>query len=75
MFEKGSSVLADKPLSAESAEMLRRRFEIEKDSFVVILIGKDGGVKMVREDRLSLQEVFDRIDSMPMRRQEMRERQ
>ena len=36
------------------------------------LIGKDGGVKMKQNSAFSNQELFDSIDSMPMRRQEMR---
>ncbi len=36
----------------------------------VVLIGKDGGVKK-RASSLQLQELFDLIDTMPMRRQEM----
>ncbi len=35
-----------------------------------ILIGKDGGVKM-RQKTLFLQDLFDLIDTMPMRKQEM----
>jgi hypothetical protein len=38
----------------------------------VILIGKDGGVKS-RLDQLDLDVLFSDIDSMPMRRNEMRE--
>ena len=38
----------------------------------MILVGKDGGTKMVCDNPVKLQEVFDRIDSMPMRRQEMK---
>lgn len=37
----------------------------------VVLIGKDGGVKF-RAPELDLQEIFTRIDAMPMRRSEMR---
>jgi len=37
----------------------------------VILVGKDGGVKM-RAVRLEPREIFSRIDSMPMRQREMR---
>ncbi|MEM9257802.1 MAG: DUF4174 domain-containing protein [Pseudomonadota bacterium] len=37
----------------------------------VVLIGKDGGVK-ARESRLNLMELFSLIDSMPMRRDEIR---
>lgn len=36
-----------------------------------VLIGKDGGLKM-RQAKLDLEEIFARIDSMPMRRAEMR---
>lgn len=39
----------------------------------ILLIGKDGGLK-ARFDRLSLDEVYQIIDGMPMRRREMRER-
>lgn len=39
----------------------------------VLLIGKDGRVKSQSED-LDLEEIFDDIDSMPMRRAEMRQR-
>lgn len=39
----------------------------------VILIGKDGGVKETG-DLLSLETLFDEIDSMPMRLREMREK-
>ncbi|MGB0743978.1 MAG: DUF4174 domain-containing protein [Opitutales bacterium] len=38
----------------------------------VLLVGKDGGVK-AKQKNLKLQELFDRIDSMPMRRREMQE--
>ena len=37
-----------------------------------ILIGKDGGIKS-RDAALDLQDYFDQIDAMPMRRREMRQ--
>ena len=40
----------------------------------VNIIGKDGGVKY-RASYLDLQQIFDTIDSMPMRAREMRERE
>ena len=40
----------------------------------VNLIGKDGGVKY-RASYLDLQQIFDTIDSMPMRAREMRDRE
>lgn len=38
----------------------------------VTLIGKDGGVKLKQDEMVDLQVIFDLIDSMPMRRSEMR---
>jgi hypothetical protein len=38
----------------------------------IILIGLDGGVKLRAEEFLSNQKLFDTIDAMPMRMQEMR---
>jgi hypothetical protein len=73
IFETQGSRLADRPLTPEDAEKLRRRFEVESDRFTVILIGKDGGLKMSRPGGVTPREVFDRIDSMPMRQREMRE--
>jgi hypothetical protein len=74
VFEDGPSRVQEKPLSSEEAEALRRRFSVQSGRFAVILIGKDGGVKMVREHEADLQEIFDRIDAMPMRQREMREK-
>lgn len=41
-------------------------------SFVVVLIGKDGGVKRTSSHPLAPADLFSTIDQMPMRRQEMR---
>ena len=40
--------------------------------FRVLLIGLDGGVKLVRRTPISAVELFTAIDAMPMRRQELR---
>lgn len=52
-------------------------FEAFKDSelnFKVILIGLDGGIKINQSEVLSLDELFNTIDAMPMRRSELRTR-
>jgi hypothetical protein len=59
-------------LSAEEAASLRSRFDVTPVGQVVILIGKDGGVKARYEQAPKLDEVFALIDGMPMRRAEMR---
>ena len=74
IFETASSRVDNQPLSPENAEALRQRFEIKAGQFTVILIGKDGSVKLIRERQADLKEIFDLIDSMPMRQREMREK-
>lgn len=46
-------------------------FDSEAEGLRVALVGKDGGVKSM-DDSLDLKAIFGRIDSMPMRRAEMR---
>lgn len=53
------------------AHDIRKQFNIPADSFRVLLIGKDGGVKMERSEPVETGELFELIDSMPMRQQEM----
>ncbi|MEM9420058.1 MAG: DUF4174 domain-containing protein [Planctomycetota bacterium] len=54
---------------------LKMRYGIdESQTFAVLLVGKDTGVKLRRAQPVAMDEVFGLIDSMPMRRREMRER-
>lgn len=73
IFEDSPSRVSDTPIPPGDAEALRRRFRIETGRFTVVLLGKDGGVKWVAHRDTDLQSIFNRIDSMPMRQQEMRE--
>ena len=41
------------------------------NEFRVILIGKDGGIKLDKRSPVTSEEVFKLIDSMPMRKQEI----
>lgn len=45
-----------------------------RPAFAVVLIGKDGGVKVKRLRPIMPASLFETIDTMPMRRQEMRRR-
>ena len=42
-------------------------------AFEVLLVGKDGGVKLRREKPVAASEITALIDTMPMRRNEMRQ--
>jgi hypothetical protein len=71
VFLKGSSQMNTTAIDPLEADAIRERFMIPPHAFSLILIGKDGGIKLKRNDRVDLAEVFDLIDSMPMRRNEM----
>ncbi|MEQ8712933.1 MAG: DUF4174 domain-containing protein [Cyclobacteriaceae bacterium] len=62
----------DSKVTDIEAASLRKSFNIDIEEFVVLLIGKDGGVKLRSEEVVSSQELFALIDGMPMRRSEIR---
>lgn len=68
LAERDIVVLTDTDPGA--AGMLREGLGIK--GFVVLLVGKDGGVKLRRGTPLGVDEIFAAIDAMPMRQQEMR---
>ena len=74
VFKDGPSRIGEALMSSTDARELYRRFRVKSDRFTAILIGKDGGTKMVREYQVNLKEVFALIDSMPMRQQEVRQK-
>ena len=49
----------------------RLRTALAVDSFEIMLVGKDGGVKLRQDKPLTARALFDTIDAMPMRRREM----
>ncbi len=53
---------------------LRERLSLPPDRFEVVLVGKDGMIVLRRRQPVPLGELFDRIDAMPMRRDEIRRR-
>ena len=56
------------------AEDARKRFGIGGETFAVVLVGKDGGEKFRSTEPVEPEDLFDRIDAMPMRRREVREK-
>ena len=53
---------------------LTQKLGLTADQFAVVLIGKDGGVKRLETNPLPPASLFETVDRMPMRREEMRER-
>jgi hypothetical protein len=52
---------------------LRGLYRVPSDRFRVILLGEDGGVKMVRDQPIPMRELNALIDTMPTRKLEMQE--
>jgi Domain of unknown function (DUF4174) len=61
-------------IDESSAAKLRESFGVDKENFRVILVGKDGGVKRSDATPVQATTIFEEIDAMPMRQQEMQER-
>ncbi|CAM4341063.1 DUF4174 domain-containing protein [Zobellia nedashkovskayae] len=57
------------------AEMVYKQLKLTPDFEGVLLIGKDGGIKLTQAFPLTPEVVFDKIDGMPMRQSEMRSRE
>ena len=61
-------------LSNDQALAIREAYQIPAGEFQVILIGKDGTVKLRKDDIVPTREIFALIDSMPMRKSEAKRR-
>ncbi|SMB97214.1 conserved hypothetical protein [Hymenobacter roseosalivarius DSM 11622] len=59
-------------LSTTEKQYIRQTLAVEPGDFAVVLIGKDGGVKRKETNPIDPKTLFETIDTMPMRRQEMR---
>ena len=53
---------------------LNDQYRQDEKEFEVILLGLDGGVKLRQSEVLSIEKLFETIDAMPMRRNEMRKK-
>lgn len=64
-------------MTADQTAQLRKEFRLPADEkrAVFLLIGKDGGEKARQSDALDLKRWCVLIDQMPMRRQEMKQKQ
>lgn len=67
------AILEADDLPPATAALLRQRYRVPDGTVMLILVGKDGGEKLRGDETTDLQAVFERVDSMPMRRREMRE--
>ena len=63
-----------RPSQENNSQSIYQDFSIKKDDFRVLLIGKDGTLKLTRTGAVSESDLFELIDSMPMRQWEMQSR-
>ena len=62
------------PAPSMRAAQLRARYGIAAGEFKVLLVGKDGGVKLSSAKPIAAQVLFRTIDAMPMRAEEARKK-
>ncbi|MCA6078478.1 DUF4174 domain-containing protein [Fulvivirga sedimenti] len=62
---------AEIPVS-DRMQLFQKYASVNTD-FTILLLGKDGGVKLKKNEPVSASELFSLIDSMPMRRSEMKD--
>jgi hypothetical protein len=74
ILEQGLSRMDAAPLDRQTANSIREHFAVPQRLFTLILVGKDGGVKLKRSEKVDLADVLALIDSMPMRKNEMRQK-
>lgn len=67
----GDRVAIDGQPQEAGGSSFYRHFSVDSDEFRVILIGKDGMVKLDRGTAVASADLFSLIDAMPMRRLEM----
>lgn len=49
------------------------REELDVEGFEIVLVGKDGAIKLRKDQPLTARALFEKVDSMPMRQREMNE--
>ncbi|WBH17993.1 DUF4174 domain-containing protein [Sphingomonas radiodurans] len=54
--------------ASDAADTLRRRYRLPGNAFAVVLIGKDGDIKLREARPIPASTLEDTIDAMPMRR-------
>jgi hypothetical protein len=64
----------EQQLDIDTSAKLRQNFGVSNNDFRVILIGKDGASKRQDTTIVQPETIFRQIDAMPMRQQEMRDK-
>lgn len=73
MFTENVGRVENKTLDQADVAQVRKQFNIAPQEFRTILIGKDGTSKLSDNQPVKPEVIFQKIDAMPMRQQEMRD--
>ena len=71
---QGAGKVGVESLNAGEADELRSVFSVAGNDFAVVLIGRDGEEKCRWVEPVSAQEIFGKVDGMPMRVREVQAR-
>lgn len=72
LLTEGTSRVGGESVDAQEAAKIREQFQVSPEQFCVVLVGKDGTTKRRLHAPVSSKVIFETIDAMPMRQQEMR---
>jgi len=75
LLDNAISRAGERELTTEEVDAARAALEISPGLFTLKLIGKDGSVKMSDDKAIPMTEIYDLINSMPMRQSELSARQ
>lgn len=73
-FAERDLVVVDAVGPGPEAAALRRRLGLPDRAFRAVLVGKDGEPKITAAEPIPAERLYETIDAMPMRRDEMRAR-
>jgi hypothetical protein len=71
LFSNGTSRINGNTINSEDVSQVKQQFDIGNE-FSIILVGKDGTAKRRETTPVEPTAIFQQIDAMPMRQQEMR---
>ena len=74
ILESDPSSMNSNYLASEAALSLRKRYNVSQGEFSVLLVVKDVGIKLNRQEQTRFEDIFALIDTMPMRQEEMRQK-
>jgi len=72
LFDNEQSRVGDLFLTDDDVSKLKKLFGLKPDQFQVILIGKDGTIKLRSDKPVPTSELSRLIDTMPIRKEEIR---